>query len=52
MNQFDIFVNIKNNIIEIIFYSPVDLVNLNDVNPEELAATEIAKRSFYKRVNF
>jgi hypothetical protein len=32
------FVNIKNKIVEIIFYSPVGLVNLNDVNSEELVA--------------
>ena len=32
------FVNIKNKIIEIIFYSPVGLVNLNDVNSEKLVA--------------
>ena len=32
------FVNIKNKIVEIIFYSPVGLMNLNDVNSEELVA--------------
>lgn len=31
-------VNTKNKIVEIIFYSSVGLVNLNDVNSEELVA--------------